>query len=388
MLDGLIICSDRKIYDEFILHFSSDLTVFEHAASVEDAGELANIQTFDYIIAVDQSSEKIHDQIRQLREFEPYKNLPVLCALSSSTAAERKILWEIGIRDIIHLPMSTEELELRLKKFIGDFSIRESDERNVGMQGKLEDYSLIGLVQTLEQNEKTGVLNLYHSRDEGQIWFKNGDIYDAKLSSMENVEAILKMSTWTEGDFAIAFVDEDYERKIFVDNQQILLDALQHMDLRNKLLNLLPPKDESLLISPETDIYKVKEDELKYLRFFQGGQTISAFLSAFDDNELILLEKVKEFIEYKILMTRQEFDSHTTEAERELAETGLKNVFKKLFRGKPGPAKASKKASAQKEDKKGEEEPEKDDHSGDSKKHLFQTQGIDLNRFKQLISKI
>jgi len=388
MLDGLIICSDRKLFDEFTLQLSTDLTVFEYVQTVEDAQELANIQTFDYIIAAEKSSEEIYTRLTYLLQLESYKDLPVLCAHSNSTFEGRKKLWEIGVRDIIHLPISKEEIILRLERFLRDFSIPDSDERSIGMQGKLEDYSLIDIVQTLEQNQKTGILMLYHSRDEGRIWFKDGDIYDAELAAIENIEAILKMSTWMQGDFAITFVDEDYERKIFVDNQQILLDVLQHMDVRNKLLNSLPSKDESLLISPETDIYKVKEEELNYLRFFQGGQTISAFLSAFDDNEIILLEKVKEFIEKKILMTRQEFDSHTTEAEREFAETGLKNVFKKLFRGKPASKKESQKSEDTSANKKIDEDHDKDEEAEDPKQYIFRIQSVEIDKFKQLIKNL
>jgi hypothetical protein len=317
-----------------------------------------------------------------------YGRLPVLCATSTSTPELRKILWEKGIKDIIHLPISTDELNLRLERFLRDFAILNTDERNIGMQGKLEDYNLIDIVQTLEQNQKTGVLTLYHGRDEGRIWFKDGVIYDSQVSSFENLEAIFKLMTWMQGDFTISFVDEDYERKIFVDNQQILLDALQHMDMRTKILESLPSQDESLLISPETDMDVLEATDLNYLRFFQGGQKISAFLSAFDDNEIILLEKIRMFLDKKILMTRDEFDSHTTETEREMAEAGFKNVFKKLFRGREEDIKKRKKKSEPKTTALEEIHSADEEDVPVPKEHSFAPGNIDFTRLKKLINKL
>jgi hypothetical protein len=82
------------------------------------------------------------------------------------------------------------------------------------------------------------------------------------------------------------------------------------------------------------DMEHMKAEEANYLRFFHGGQSISAFLSDFDIDEIELLEIVKSFVASKYLMTREEFDNHMTQQEREAVEAGLKNVFKKFFRSK------------------------------------------------------
>ena len=202
------------------------------------------------------------------------------------------------------------------------------------MQGKLEDYNLLDIVQTMEQNKKTGILTLYHGRDEGKIWFHQGRICDAEYRKFENLDAIFKLVTWMQGDFTITFVDEEYEPKIMVDNQQILLDAIQYIDFRNKILEDLPDLHETLLISPETDMQLMMESDLSYIKFFQGGQTIAAFLFAFDEDELKLLTKIKEFIDNELLMNREQFDNHMTQQEKEIGEVGIKNVFKKIFKGK------------------------------------------------------
>ena len=44
---------------------------------------------------------------------------------------------------------------------------------------------------------------------------------------------------------------------------------------------------------------------------------------------------MSEFVDGQMLMTREQFDDHMTEQEREMSEAGIKNVFKKIFTGKP-----------------------------------------------------
>ena len=138
-----------------------------------------------------------------------------------------------------------------------------------------------------------------------------------------------------QGDFTITFVDEEYEPKILADNQQILLDAIQYIDNRNKLLEDLPDLHETLLISPEIDMQLMDEADLAFLKFYQGGQTIAAYLYAFDEDELKLLHEMKEFMNGQLLMTREQFDSHMTEQEKKIGEAGIKKVFKNIFKGKP-----------------------------------------------------
>jgi hypothetical protein len=154
------------------------------------------------------------------------------------------------------------------------------------------------------------------------------------------------MVSWSDGDFLISFVDEKYEKVVEEDNQQILLDAIQYIDQRNKILQSLPDTSETLLISPEADMEQMEEEDVAYLRFFHGGQTLSVCLETFDKDDIMLLERVRSFIERRLLMTREEFDSFIAEQEQEAEDAGIKNVFKKFFKRKEDGSIRKKIASA------------------------------------------
>ncbi len=334
MIDGLIISHDKSLFDELNINFSSILSIFEYADSVDSAKEHVNTESFDYVLVITRHLTTSVDIVNQLREESAFDEIPLVCCSAGNDPAARMQLWELGVKDIIKLPILKEELKLRMERFFRSISNTEVEEQTVGMQGKLEDYNLIDIVQTLEQNKKTGLLTMYHGRDEGRIWFKEGEIYDASFRNIEGINAILKLVTWMEGDFTMTFTKEEYERKIMIDNQQILLDAIQYLDERNLIMQTLPDRDEILLISPETDLTTMNTEDSTYLRFFQGGQTITTYLAAFDDDEISLLKRFTGFIEKDHLMTREQFDNYTTETEREIGEAGIKKVFKKLFKGR------------------------------------------------------
>jgi hypothetical protein len=387
MVDGLVITRDKAIFEEFNINFSSERNHLEYADSPESAQEILKLEIPDYLVIMENSVKKVQEFLNLLYSNEEIKKIPVICFLSLSAWSGRDILWQIGVKDIIQLPISKEELELQFERFIFDISEESFDQEDAGMHGKLEDYNLLDLIQTLDANKKTGVLVLYRSREEGKIWFDNGNIHDAKYRTFQPLQAILKMITWSDGDFSIAFIDEKYEKLIEEDNQKILLDSLQYIDRRNKILDQLADLHELFLISPEADMEKMNENEVNFLRFFHGGQTIASYLDAFDMNDLSLLALLQGFREKELLMTRDEFDSHRTEQELEAEEAGIKSVFKKFFKRKE--EEAVKKDSGNKKvktvDAKDTSFTELELHRYDN---LFQKESIKLDKIKEKIEKI
>lgn len=388
MIDGLILAREHSIFYQFIVNFSREICSFEHADSVASAKELLELEPFDYLIIIEKNCQDIVNIIGDLKKIDQYGNKPVICCATSSTWEEREKLWEQGVKDIIHLPIAKEELEFRFERFISEISNLDVDEKVVGMQGKLEDYNLFDIIQTIEQNEKSGILNLYYGRAEGKIWFYDGAICDAKCRSLEKMDAVFKLMTWLRGDFSMTFSEEEYEKKIDLDTQQILLEAIQYIDQRNKILAELPDINEILFISTMADIEHMEANEANYLRFFHGGQTISAFLFDFDFDEIELLKMVKSFIDSKYLMTRDQFDKHITEGERDLAEPGFKYVFKKFFKPRDQNNLDTIKKELSRTIQQDAETGETDESKVEKAERLFKTEKAILTRFKQEVEKL
>ena len=364
------------------------MTSLEYAESIESARNVIDIAIPDYLIIIEESVNKILDIINNLYEHETIKNIPIICFLSANEWSQRNKLWQIGVKDILQLPISKNELKLQFESFIEDITNITFDQEEAGMYGKLEDYNLLDLIQIIENNKKTGVLILYHARDEGKIWFNEGNIHDAKYRNFQPIPAIQKMVVWSEGDFSISFVEENYEKLIEEDNQQILLDAIQYIDQRNKIIQSLPDINETLLISPEADMDLMVDEDVTYLRFFHGGQTVSAYLDAFDVDDITLLEVLRSFLDKKLLMTRELFDNFITEQDMDDGEAGIKKVFKKMFKRREEDEKKKKKTASMDDIEELILEEDPTDKNGIRFMNLYREDTANLKKIVNIIKKL
>jgi hypothetical protein len=196
------------------------------------------------------------------------------------------------------------------------------------------------------------------------------------------------MVSWTDGDFSISFVDDKYDKLIEEDNQQILLDAIQYIDQRNKILQSLPDATDILLISPVADMDQMAEEDVTYLRFYHGGQTLSAYLDAFDEDDISLLDGIRIFIDKKLLMTREEFDSFVTQQEIEVEGAGIKKVFKKFFKRKDEDEKERKKTASADDVEELILDEDQLDLDDTIFINLFKAESADLNKIKTAIKRI
>ncbi|TFG94793.1 MAG: DUF4388 domain-containing protein [Calditrichales bacterium] len=388
MADVLVISKDKNVFEEFNITYSDERNNFEYADSATAAIEMISMEIPDLIYIIEMKIDVVLSILTEIFTDDEIKKIPVICLVSAENWSGRQELWERGVKDILQLPVSKEELKFQIGRFTDDISDMTFANEEPGMQGKLDDYNLLDLIQTLESNHKTGVLILYHSRDEGKIWFEEGDIRDANYRTLGPVDAILKMSRWSDGDFSITFLDEKYEKIIEAENEQILLNVIQHIDDRNKILKELPPRKETLLISPEADMDQMEDSDVVYLRFFHGGQTIVDFLDMFDEDDLKLLGVVKGFVDNQIIMTREAFDHHQTEQERQAEGAGLKKAIKKLFKRKDAAENEMESANARGRDS---SDSGNGDFNGTEKREfavMFYNDNLDLKKIKSKLAKI
>lgn len=384
MLDGLIITLDKKVFEEFKNFLSSNQHHFEYAESLEAVEDIFEVDTPDYIFVVEKIPSKLSKLLEKLSKIEHSQKVPVFCFTTSPSHKDRMRMWENGANDIFELPILKTTLKSCLENISRHISPLEPMDSDDGMNGRLEDFNMIQLLQVLEQNEKTGILRLSQAGVKGQIWFYKGEIYDASYKKFENLDALLNLMTWMEGDFSIIFVDEKYEKKIEWDNQQILLEGIQRIDRKNKILKELPPLKDTLLISTEADMERMKEKDVLLLKFFHSGNKIASFLLNFNEDEIFLLEEAETFVKKRYLLTRPEFDSLTAKLEHEVEFSGLAGSFKKIFGKKEATSAKEKEVSK----KKGEKTTSVDEENRMPYEHLFQIENKDLSRFRKEIERL
>ena len=384
MIDTLIISSDHLVFDEINAIFPSSSYNFEYADSTEAAMDFLESEAPDFIFMIEKDFEKISELLNKISEVDGSETLVKICFTSDLSKDQRISLFEKGCLDIIEMPVSKDEFKILYEKYCN--SLRNGKEKlGSVMQGKLEDFSIIDIVQSLEDGKKTAIIELKRNGDKGHILIKNGVICSAEYGKYNGLEAILNMIGWIRGDFYIEFTDQDFEKEIEQANQEILMESVHRIDERTSFLKQLPPVDDILLIAPNVDMQKMGDKELKYIKFFHGGNTLYQFLINFSLDDLKLLDAAVKLYSKKRLLTREQFDAFTTEYEKEVAAGGIVGFFGKMFKkgGKPKDAKAI--AERRKRDKTQIINPNLDEQIRES---VVLIDPAELNEFKEKIAEL
>jgi len=331
LVNILTISNEHTVFDELNLSFSSLSYNFEYHDSWESIVDYLDSDVPDLIFLIEEDLQSMVDTLKKLVVETLQNAIPVICFTNIQSNEERLQLFKAGAFDIINLPIAKNELVMILKRYCTAFQ-QEEEEIDAGMQGRLEDFSVIDLIQTLEEGSKSAVLLMKRNGIDARIYFNEGQIVKAEYSRFENLAAILNLVGWIRGDFIIKPIEQEIEKDIELNNQQILFEAVKRIDTRAELLKQLPTIDGVLLISPDTDINTLTIEDSRYLKFFQGGNTIYNFLVEYDLDDLILLEKLVDFYTKKLLLTHEQFDSYKTDYEAEVEQKGLKGFFSKLIK--------------------------------------------------------
>jgi hypothetical protein len=384
VIDTLIISTDHLIFDEINAIFSSSSYNFEFAESCEAAMDFLDSEAPDFIFVIEKNYNTISEILEKLSNIDENEAIAKLCFTTDLSKDQRISLFQAGSLDVITMPILKDEFRMLFEKYCN--SLRNGKEKlGSVMQGKIEDFNIIDLIQSLEDGKKTAILYLKRNGDSGQILIKKGEICSAEYRNFNGLEAILNMIGWIRGDFYIEFTDQNFEKEIEQNNQEILMESVHRIDERASFLKQLPQVDDILLIAPNVDMQKIPEKDLKYIKFFHGGSTIYQFLLNYTFDDLKLLDIVVRLYSKKYLLTREQFDSFTTDYEAEVEKGGILGVFSKMFKKNDESKDAKAIAERRKRDKTQIINPNLDDQIRDS---VVLIDPDELNEFKEKIKEL
>ncbi|HYL46481.1 MAG TPA: DUF4388 domain-containing protein, partial [Candidatus Limnocylindrales bacterium] len=98
------------------------------------------------------------------------------------------------------------------------------------VQGRLEEMSILDLMQSLEMGQKSCRLTIRHGDETGELFFSSGQCTDAKLGSSEGEAAVFQAVRWADGEFEIDFNSAPTRSTISRTTTGLLMEALRVMD--------------------------------------------------------------------------------------------------------------------------------------------------------------
>jgi CheY-like chemotaxis protein len=156
------------------------------------------------------------------RIMEQYPDIPVIIMTGYSTPEMQELAREGGAVGYIEKPFMIEDLARKIMT-----AMRKESEG-----GTLHGISSGMFLQLIEMEQKTCTIRLVDksSGKQGVLFFRDGELLDARINGLQGVKAAYEIFSWDEVTLIIQNVCSQKEKKIKSDLQVVLLEAMRLKD--------------------------------------------------------------------------------------------------------------------------------------------------------------
>lgn len=169
----------------------------------------------------------------KLRSRAQTKQIPFIFLASRSDIEGKLRPIAEGVEEFIAKPFFLKDLVRRTKKVIDRLRLEKMQNRAVRpgvIQGRLEEMSMLDLMQSLEMGQKSCQLTVRHNGDTCTMDFGAGQCKDARLGKLEGEAAVFQAVRWSDGDFEIDFNVQPSRETISRTTTGLLMEALRLVD--------------------------------------------------------------------------------------------------------------------------------------------------------------
>jgi CheY-like chemotaxis protein len=175
----------------------------------------------------------------KLRSREATRHIPFLFMASRTDIEERLRPLIEGAEDFISKPFLIKDLVRSAKKVVDRLhleKLQKQASRPGVIQGRLEEMSMIDLLQSLEMGQKSCRLVVQKGAERAELYFASGQCRDAKINDLAGDDAVLKVVLWTEGEFEIDFNAANASTAITTTRTTtgLLMEAMRLLDEANR----------------------------------------------------------------------------------------------------------------------------------------------------------
>jgi CheY-like chemotaxis protein len=169
----------------------------------------------------------------KLRARQQTKGIPFMFLASRGDIEEKLRPIVEGVEEFIQKPFFMRDVTRRAKKVIDRLQLEKLQKHTVRpgvIQGRLEEMSIMDLMQSLEMGQKSCRLTIHHNGEYCEMFFASGQCTDAKLGAVDGEAAVFQAVRWLEGGFELDFNGAPSRSTITRTTTGLLMEALQLMD--------------------------------------------------------------------------------------------------------------------------------------------------------------
>jgi CheY-like chemotaxis protein len=142
-----------------------------------------------------------------------------------------------GVEEFITKPFFVKDLVRSAKKVVDRLHLEKLQKgaaRPGVIQGRLEEMSMLDLMQSLEMGQKSCKLTVRCGKETCEMFFGAGQCKDARAGGIEGEAAVYQAVRWSEGEFEIDFNAAPTREIIAKTTTGLLMEALRLLDESNR----------------------------------------------------------------------------------------------------------------------------------------------------------
>lgn len=141
--------------------------------------------------------------------------------------------FRAGADEYLNKPIDRKELLQRVEDLLARTKnlkqMGDKSETQKGFSGNLVELSIVELVQMLNLNKKTGILNI-NTKIPGKIYLKDGHLFAASAGNKTGEEAMYELVAQESGTFNFQVTDYKLEKNITNSTMNVIMEACRIMD--------------------------------------------------------------------------------------------------------------------------------------------------------------
>jgi len=195
------------------------------------------------ILYIDGPPRTVFAQVKELKNLNiEFKKTPTLILAPQKDSGELTPILEWGIEDILDCECDPDRVALKINKIWTRIEMyansSESGDTSLESRGRLQDMSLIELLQVLGTGGRTTRIQVSpseHADEKLEIYLNRGQIVYARYNDLQGAEAIYVGITWDSGVWTLEPITEEHisGHNNQLSNEAILLEGCRLLDEMN-----------------------------------------------------------------------------------------------------------------------------------------------------------
>lgn len=205
--------------------------------------------------------------------------LPVFIITSANISEKDDKLKDFGIVDLIKRPFLPEEVAIKI-----DAIMKNREKKDL-----IKNFSLTAILQLIEMEKRTGILTIKIGRENGRMFFKDGEIMDVVVKGLSTAEALegFMNSLHEDKEISIEYIDHKKDKRINMTLMEMVIEASRLKDERKAASEYVEPRAVKKGTSKDEHLPQIAEllNSLKEVENYVISDVEGDILTASPGNE-------------------------------------------------------------------------------------------------------